>query len=407
MRDASEIVGRIRGSAGFRRAMACLEAEHDRIVEENVRLQQIPAPCRQEAEKGRAFAAMLAEAGLPEVATDPEGNVAALRRGRGSNLGAVALVSHLDTVFGPGTDLSVRRDGTRIVAPGIADDTRGLAVQLGLVRAMAAAGIETERDILFVGSVGEEGLGDLRGVKYLLGEGFWRDRIGTFIALDGSSPERLVTVAVGSRRYELRFRGPGGHSFGAFGTVNPVFALSRALAALSETTVPAGTTYSVGMIGGGTSINAIPREAWCQVDLRSSAPDDLADLEARLFAVLDEALAAENGARSTGDGAITLERRLVGDRPCGRTAEDSELVAVGRAAIAAAGLAPELVASSTDANVAIGMGIPAVTVASGIGGRAHSMDEYLDVDPGPSLRQMEIALAVLLASADPAADVAR
>ena len=394
-----EIVASVRAKPDFERAMAHIAGEHERIVDETVRLQQIPAPYRGEAEKGRAFAAMLAEAGLADIETDREGNITALRRGRGSNRGVVAFVSHLDTVFGAETDLTIRREGTRIIGPGIADDTRGLAVQLALVRAMAAAEVETERDILFVGSVGEEGLGDLRGVKHLLREGPYRDRITTFIALDGSSPERLVHVAVGSRRWEIRFRGPGGHSYAAFGTVNPVFALSRAVSRFSETAAPGGATYSVSLIGGGTSINAIPREAWCQVDLRSASPDDLAWLEDRLMATVDEAVAAENGTRTTGTGAISVETRLMGDRPSGRTPDDAELVAIGRAAIAAGDWSPELTASSTDANVAISLGVPAVTVASGIGGRAHSLDEYLDVEPGASLRQIGVALTILLAAA--------
>lgn len=397
--SGEDMVRQVRASAAFAGAMAHLEAGHERIVEETIRLQQIAAPYREEAEKGRAFAAMLAEAGLPEAETDPQGNVTALRRGRGSNRGVVALVSHLDTVFSRDTDLTIRREGTRIVAPGIADDTRGLAVQLGLVRALEAGGIETERDILFVGSVGEEGFGDLRGVKHLLREGPYRDRITTFIALDGSTPDRLVTTAVGSRRWDIRFRGPGGHSYAAFGTVNPVFALGRAVSRFAETVAPEGSTYSVGLIGGGTSINAIPREAWCQVDLRSASPKDLASLEGRLMATIAEAAEAENAARDTGTGSITVATRLMGDRPSGSTPADAEIVGIGHAAIAAAGWTPQLTASSTDANVAISLGIPAVTVASGIGGRAHSLDEYLDVEPVASLRQIGIALTVLLAAA--------
>lgn len=185
----------------------------------------------------------------------------------------------------------------------------------------------------------------------------------------------------------------------AFGAVNPVFALSRAIARFSETTVSRGTTYSIGLIGGGTSINAIPREAWCLADLRSSSPEDLAALEARLMAILDEARSSENATRSTETGGITLETRLLGDRPSGATPEDSFIVSIGRAAIRTAGWSPELSASSTDANVAISMGVPAVTIASGIGGRAHSMDEYLDVEPVASLRQIGIALTTLLSAA--------
>ena len=397
--DAIARVFHVRQDPRFQEAIAHIGDEHDRIVDETIRLQQIPAPYRSEGPKGAMFAAMLAEAGLTDVETDDEGNVLALWRGRGSNHGLVAIVSHLDTVFPAGTDLTVRREDTRIVGPGIADDTHGLAVQLGLIRGMRAAGIETERDILFVASVGEEGIGDLRGVKYLMHEGAYRDRIDTFIALDGGAPERLVNMAVGSRRWDVRFRGPGGHSYAAFGTVSPVFALSRALSRLAETNVPEGTTYSVGFIGGGTSINAIPNEAWCQADLRSSSPDDLAALESRFLALLNEAVEEENAGRSTVTGPITLETRIVGDRPSGSTPRDAEIVRIAQAAVAASGWAPELVASSTDANVPISMGIPAATIASGIGGRAHSPDEYLDVAKEPSLRQIGIALSVLLAVA--------
>ena len=387
----------VRASPRFALAMSDLERHHARFVDETIMLQQIAAPCRQEARKAAAFAAMARESGLPDVAIDAEGNVTALRRGSGD--GMVAVVSHLDTVFDAATDLAIRREGTRIIAPGIADNTRGLAVQLALIRALKAAEIAHRADILFVASVGEEGLGDLRGVKHLMHEGPYRDRISTFVALDGSTPHRVVNTAVGSRRYEMRYTGPGGHSLMAFGTVSPAYALAGAIAAMARIEVPPGTTYSVGLIGGGTSINAIPTEAWMQVDLRSSVPAELDAIETRILEIAREAAEIENTTRTTRSGMVTLETKRVGDRPCGRTDPDEEIVRIAQAAVAAAGWTPELTASSTDANVAISLGVPAVTIASGIGGRAHSRDEYLDLEPSQSLRQLDMALATLLAAA--------
>jgi acetylornithine deacetylase/succinyl-diaminopimelate desuccinylase-like protein len=380
--------------------MAHLDAEHDRLDDETIKLQQIPAPYRGEAAKAEAFAGMLRELGLSDVSIDAEGNVTAVRKGTGNSDGLVAFVSHLDTVFGPDTDLTVHREGTRLKGPGIADNTRGVASHLALIRAMGAAGIRHRRDILFVGSVGEEGLGDLRGVKHLLGESAYKGRITRFIALDGSTPDRIVQTAVGSRRYKVRFKGPGGHSFAAFGTVNPAFALGAAISGMAAIRVPAGTTYSVGLLGGGTSINAIPTEAWMQVDLRSSALADLDALEAQVRRIVDSAVAAENRSRSTQTGSISAVFELLGDRPAGRTPDGEPLLAMAQAAVAAQGWQPRFVASSTDSNVPISLGIPAVTVASGIGGRAHSADEYLDVEKTGSLRVLGAALATLLAAAE-------
>ena len=386
-------------SPAFARATAHLAETHDRLDDETIALQQIPAPFRGEGPKGERFAAMLRESGLSDVTIDPEGNVTGIRKGTGAANDMVALVSHLDTVFGLDTDLTIRRTGTRINAPGIADNTRGVATHLALIRAMNAAEIRHERDILFVGSVGEEGLGDLRGVKYLLGEGPYRNAIGTFIALDGSTPGNIVDTAVGSRRYRVGFKGPGGHSYAAFGTVNPLYALGDAMAAISRIIVQPGSTYSVSLAGGGTSINAIPLEAWMQVDLRSASPKDLDALEVEVRRVVADAVTAENEARSTSTGSITALFELIGDRPAGKTVEASPLLAIALDAATAHGWPARRTASSTDANVPISLGIPAVTIPSGIGGRAHSTDEYLDVDPAGSLRVLGSALATLLAAA--------
>jgi tripeptide aminopeptidase len=395
----STSVDTVLASAGYARAMAELTATHDRLDTETIALQQIPAPFRGEAHKAEAYAAMLRESGLSDVAIDPEGNVTGIRKGTGSANDMVALVSHLDTVFSLDTDLTVKRQGTRLNAPGIADNTRGVATHLALIRAMAAAAIRHERDILFVGSVGEEGLGDLRGVKYLLGEGPYKSAIRTFIALDGSTPGNVVTSAVGSRRYKVAFTGPGGHSYAAFGTVNPLYALGSAMAAISRITVPPDTTYSVSLAGGGTSINAIPLEGWMQVDLRSASPDALDDLETRVRGIVAEAVRAENETRSTETGSIGAVFTQIGNRPAGRTDEASPIVAIATEAAAAHGWNPKRTASSTDSNVPIALGIPAVTIPSGIGGRAHSTDEYLDIAPESSLRLLGSTLTTLLAAA--------
>jgi tripeptide aminopeptidase len=392
-------VAAVMASPAYSRAMAALAATHDRLDEETIALQQIPAPYRGEAAKAAAYAAMLRESGLTDVTIDAEGNVTGIRKGTGPANSMVALVSHLDTVFALDTDLTVKRSGTRLNAPGIADNTRGVASHLALIRAMAAADARHERDILFVGSVGEEGVGDLRGVKYLLGEGPYRSAIGTFIAFDGSTPGNVVDTAVGSRRYTIAFTGPGGHSYSAFGTVNPLYALGAAMSAISRIEVPRGSTYSVSLAGGGNSINAIPLEAWMQVDLRSTSPGDLDALEAQVRAIVAEAVAAENAARSVATGAVAATFTQIGDRPAGRTDDAHPIVSIALEAATAHGWSAKRSSSSTDANVPIALGIPAVTIPSGIGGRAHSLDEYLDIAPEGSLRVLGAALATLLAAA--------
>lgn len=386
-------------SSQYKASMSFLERDHARIVEQNIALQQIPAPFHEEEKKARAFAALLKEAGLSDVSIDEEGNVLGLRKGSAGGGDVVAMVSHLDTVFDKTVDLTIKREGTRIKAPGISDDTRGLAVILAMVRAMKAANIHTAKDVLFVASVGEEGLGDLRGVKYLLNKSKYKQRISAFIALDGQAPDQIADTAAGSKRYEVRFKGPGGHSFKAFGAVNPMYPLAAVMTDLSKVQVPAGTTYSVGVIGGGTTVNSIPLEAWMLVDMRSASVTDLAALEKSFLQFPERAAAAENAARSTKNGKITVDVKLVGDRPAGHTPKEHALVKTALAASAAHGWQPKLVSSSTDQNVAMSLGIPAITIASGVGDRSHSLDEYLDVEPAASLRSIGFALTTLLAAA--------
>ena len=324
-----------------------------------------------------------------------------LRRGVG-NGPLIVVAAHLDTVFPAGTDVTVRREGTRLFAPGIGDDTRSLSVLLAYMRAMDAAGIRTRSDILFVGDVGEEGLGDLRGVRHLFQDGKYKDRIKAFFTVDSPEMDSIVTGGVGSKRYRVTFRGPGGHSFGAFGIVNPMFALAHAMHEFARIQVPTSprTTFCASVTGGGTSVNAIPDEAWMEVDLRSEARVELAWLEARFLRVVDDAVEAENHARSTAQGKVTAELKVIGDRPAGQTGLDTDIVRLATAAITAHGFKPSHVASSTDANIPMSLGIPAIKIGSGgSGGRAHSLEEWIDVEPQASLQGMAAGLTAILALA--------
>ena len=290
-------------------------------------LTEIPAPPFKEERRAAAYLDMMRAHGLEDVKRDGVGNVTGVRRGRG-NGSMIAVAAHLDTVFAEGTDVRVRREGTRLYAPGVGDDTRGLAVMLAFMRALDAAGIETEQDLLFVADVGEEGKGDLRGIRHLFGEGEYRERIEGFFTLDSPDMESLVTTAVGSRRYRLVFSGPGGHSLMAFGTVNPAYAMAEVVAGMARFEVPAEpmTSYCASVFSGGTSINAIPEEVWVEVDLRSVSAAELGKLDHALRRLVEAAVDAENARGSTANGRITAELRLIGDRPAGSTPVTSPIV---------------------------------------------------------------------------------
>ncbi|HWL82247.1 MAG TPA: M20/M25/M40 family metallo-hydrolase [Roseomonas sp.] len=389
-------------SPAFGRLQAALDADHDNFVEQLITLTQIPSPPFGEAKRAAAYAELLRGQGLQEVETDAEGNVTAYRPGTDPEAGVVVLCSHLDTVFPAGTDVTVKREGTILRAPGVGDNTRGLAVLLAISRALDAAEIRTRAGILLLASVGEEGAGDLRGVKAFFSKNRWRDRVAGFIALDGLNPARLVHGAVGSKRYRVTFRGPGGHSFAAFGLVNPAFAMARAMDDLGRIRVPASpkTTFSIGRMGGGTSINAIPEEAWMEVDLRSASAEALAALEERFLAILPQAAAAEDAARDTKRGKIRVEVKQIGDRPAGTTSTESRIARIASAVIAAQGYELAYEASSTDSNIPISLGLPAVTIGTGCAGdRAHSLEEWIDVEKGASVKGVATAVASILLTA--------
>ncbi len=389
-------------SPAFVRARAKLAADYDRTIAELIRITETPAPPFKEAERGKLFAEMLRAHGLRDVTTDAEGNVTGIRPGTDPGARFLVVSAHLDTVFPEGTPIKVRREGSRLFAPGIGDDSLGLASLLAWIRAMDAAGIRTRSPIMFVGTVGEEGQGDLRGVRHFFTKGAHKDRVAAFLSVDGANPSRIVNAAVGSRRYRVTFTGPGGHSYGAFGTVNPMVALASTIQALYKVEVPADpkTTYSASVIGGGTSVNSIPDAGWVEIDMRSADPGALAALEKRLLAIIEESVAAENGARSTKAGAVKADPKLIGDRPAGRTDPATPLVQAALAANRAFGVEPALESSSTDANIPMSLGVPSLTIGSGSGGgRSHSLDEYLDVPREPFVKGLSVGLAIVLGAA--------
>jgi tripeptide aminopeptidase len=387
----------------FKQAVAFIQADQDRFVRELIALTEIPAPPFKEQARAKAFLEMLRQLGLSDVEMDAEGNVMGLRRGTAAAGGPVLVVNaHLDTVFPEGTDVKVKRQGTRLSAPGIGDDTRGLALLLALVRTLDAATFTTPGDILFVGNVGEEGEGDLRGAKFLLQKGKYKGRIKQMLAIDGGDTASVTRGGVGSMRYRVTFKGPGGHSYGAFGLVNPAFAMGAAIARFGRLEVPSSpkTTYGVGVVRGGTSVNSIPAEVSMDIDLRSESCAELKKVNDAFLAIVRDAVDEENKTRSTREGRIEADPKVIGDRPCGATPGESPIVQATAAAIRAFGEAPSYAISSTDANVPMSMGIPAVTIGrGGPGGRSHSPDEWTDVAPGANIKNVQIVVAILLSVA--------
>ncbi len=399
--NAEQQVQSIVSSASFRNARAALDADHPRFVRELITLTEIPAPPFKETKRAAAYLEMLREAKLADVETDAEGNVMGIRTGTGSGP-MLAVLAHLDTVFPEGTDVKAKLEGTKLHAPGVGDDTSALALMLSVVRAMDAAKVQTPGDILFVGNVGEEGEGDLRGVKYLLQKGKYKDRIKRFISIDGGSQDGIVNGGLGSLRYRVTFKGPGGHSYGAFGLVSPAFAMGDAMARLSKLQVPSlpRTTFNVGVVGGGTSVNSIPTDMFMLVDMRSESPGELKQVDDAFQRVVREAVDEENKVRSTAEGKIVADVKLIGDRPSGSTPTSTYLVQVAASVARVYGFTPTFEIGSTDANVPIAMGIPAITIGRGAGGRSHSMDEWIDVTKEKNVQAGEVVLATILAAAN-------
>ncbi len=365
-----------------------------------ITLTETPSPPFKEQVRAKKFAVMIKEAGADSVWIDEVNNVLAKRKGR-SGKKTVVVEAHLDTVFPEGTDVKVKQKGDTLYAPGVGDDTRGLAAVLAVVKGMEKAGIETEADVLFVGAVGEEGLGDLRGVKHLLRKdgGIKPD---SYIAVDGDGISSITHRGLGSHRYRITFKGPGGHSYGSFGIVNPHSALGKAIyhfttEADKATRQGVKTTYSVSVIGGGTSVNAIPYESWAEIDMRSESPEKLNEVDQLLQTAIQKALKEENAVKRQGPD-LTVAVKKIGDRPSGRTEATAAIVQRAVAVSNYLNAEPQLEVASTNANTPIALGIPAVTIGSGgIGGGEHALNEWWLNDKG--YLGMQRILLLLLAEA--------
>ncbi len=374
---------------------AALEAAHRNepwTIEEQIRISQIPAPPFKEEVRARELERLFKELGLKDVRIDKEGNVIGVRPGEKPTPNVV-MSAHLDTVFPEGTDVTVKREGNILRGPGIVDDTRGLAALLNIIRSMDEGKIRTGGTITFVATVGEEGLGDLRGVKALFRESL-KDQIDYFISIDGTSVNRVTSAGVGSYRYRATFKGTGGHSYGAFGLANPIHALGRAIDGIADIQVPRQpkTTFNVGRIGGGTSVNSIAFEAWMEVDMRSETMVALEAVKEQFMTAVNQAVEAENK-RWNGRGNLSVELELVGLRPAGETSSQSPIVTATNASITALGLQPIHSAGSTDSNVPMNLGVPAVTIGGGGDGfGSHALDEYFDSTDSHLGPQMAILL---------------
>jgi tripeptide aminopeptidase len=374
------LIGDLIDSPEVRRAFEFVDSQLEKITEEQVRICSIPAPPFGEQERAEYLRRRFLESGLTNAKIDEEGNCIALRPGQSARP-LLVVSAHLDTVFPAGTDLTVRREGSKLLSPGISDDGCGLAALIAIVDALDAARIETAGSLLFVGTVGEEGEGNLRGVRHLLTCGEWANRIDGFLSFDGHGIERITNRALGSRRYRVRLCGPGGHSWSDFGVANPVHALGRAITRIASYPAPKEprTTFNVGRIEGGSSINAIPQEATMDVDLRSADSEELLKLDAFFRRAMREATDDENAMRHNGGPPLELKVDLIGERPGGETKSDVALVRFAWEATASLGGKPTLDQASTDSNMPISLNIAAVTLgAGGTAGNAHSLDEWYD-----------------------------
>ena len=365
------------------------------IIAEQIRVCEIPAPPFAEERRGLEFKNIFTRLGLQNVRIDAVGNVLGERPGKGPKPHLV-LAAHLDTVFPAETEVKVTREGSWLKGPGIGDDCRGLAVLIGVIRAMNEAKVVTNGPITFVANVGEEGLGDLRGTKALFNDTL-KGRIDRFVSIDGTGLG-MTHVGVGSFRYRLSYKGPGGHSYGAFGRVNPIHALGRAIAAISEFQVAKEpkTTFNVGRIGGGTSVNSIPFEAWAEVDMRSHDKASLDAVHEKFLAAADKAAADEN--KRWSDGTITVEKKSVGVRPPGATPATDYAVTAAASVTRALGIPIEWSTGSTDSNVPMSLGIPAITIDGGGDGRdAHALTERFDTTDSWKGTQRALLIAAALA----------
>jgi tripeptide aminopeptidase len=361
------------------------------VTDQQIRLNEIPAPEFQEAQRGTYLKKLFEQAGL-KVHVDKTGNVIGERPGSQPQ-SAVLVVAHLDTVFPAGTDVSVKRDGTRLEAPGISDNAAGLAAVIGAARAISESRVATNKTIIFAGDVGEEGEGNLRGIRALVES--YGVRLAVVIAVDGASSDHITTQGIASRRFEIRITGPGGHSWSDFGGPNAITALARGIVRFSSYRVPdePRSSFNFGVIEGGTSVNSIPSSASVKIDLRSEEESELAKMEAALREAMQNGMREEITATNSLGDALQLNFRSVGARPAGKLPENSPLLGTVRSVDQYLGIRSRLERSSTDANIPLSQGIPAIALGGGgKGGGSHTLAEWYD----PAGRELGLKRLVLI-----------
>lgn len=382
-RATEDSVERLAQDPRCARGLAWIEKNSDWVTDQQIRLTETPAPESGEGPRGELLRKIFAAAGL-QVRTDSVGNAIGERPGADSG-GVVLFVAHLDTVFPAGTDVHVKRTGNRLAAPGISDNGAGLAALAGLARALSESQISTSNTIVLAGDVGEEGEGNLRGIRALVDE--YGARLAAVIAVDGPSSDHITTQGIASRRFEVSITGPGGHSWSDFGAPNPITALSRGIVRFSSIPLPAEprSSFNFGVIEGGTSVNSIPDRASVKIDLRSEDDSELGRLEANLRQAMQLGMKDEIGASRSRNDSLQIEFRSLGSRPAGKLGASSPLLAAIRSVDDFLGNRSRLEASSTDANIPLSLGIPSVALGGGgKGGGSHTLAEWYD----PSGREL-------------------
>lgn len=391
--DVKATLASLNESRQVKALMTALQKDHDRTIEDLRSITEIEAPPFKEKTRAEYVLKRFKAVGLTDAVLDSAGNVVGIRKGSGK--GPTLLVSaHLDTVFPEGTDVKVKEEKGRLLAPGIGDDTRGLAVVISWIKALNEHKVATVGDIMFVANVGEEGLGNLRGMKALFKE---HKNIDGMVGLEPGEGDKVLTQGTGSHRYEVSFKGPGGHSFGAFGKVpSAIHAMGRAIAHIGDVQVPTDpkTTFTVGTVSGGTSVNTIAGDAKMAVDIRSNETPSLLEAEKNIMAAIEKGVKQENE-RWKSEGKITFDAKLIGDRPAGTTPADSVIVKAALESIALAGGKGQTRAGSTDANVPMSLNIPAVILGSGgKSGGSHSLKEWFD--PADAWKGSQISFTTVL-----------
>jgi acetylornithine deacetylase/succinyl-diaminopimelate desuccinylase-like protein len=394
-----QLVANIAGTPLVEAVIDWFQQHRQELLERQIELAQIPAPPFGEADRVELLRQRFERAGLESVHIDEIGNVLGIRRGRDAAAKYVALTAHVDTVFPAGTPVEVRRNGDRVHGPGVSDNCSGMTALLALAGAMNSTGLRTDAPLLFVGNVGEEGEGDVRGMRHIFSTPKWRDTIAFTLVVDGAGTDSIVTEGLGSKRFVARVLGPGGHSWSDFGIPNPIMVLSRALEIFRRTHIPASpkTTFNVGVISGGTSVNSIPESVSMRVDIRSVSSSEVDRLERALREALEQAIQGESpyiGGRRSGN--LSYEMKLIGSRPAARLKADSQMLAAIRAVDAFLGNKARVQRASTDANIPISLGQEAVAIgAGGSGGGAHTLHEWYDAT-GREFGLKRILLTVLL-----------